>query len=77
MNLSLNGKICVTATALAVASLGITALVIGFKSSASAEASAMALARTSAREVAGALQTRIGTNLASVTALAAAMRSTR
>ena len=61
MQLSLNSKICVAATALVVLSLGITAAVIGFKSSASAEAAAMALARTSAREVAGALQTRIGT----------------
>jgi methyl-accepting chemotaxis protein len=77
MNLSLTSKICVAATALVVASLGITAAVIGFKSSATAEASAMALARTSAREVAGALQTRIGTNLATVIGLAAAMRSTK
>jgi methyl-accepting chemotaxis protein len=75
--LSLNSKICVAATLLVVASLGITALVIGVKSSASAEASAMALARTSAREVAGALQTRIGANLASVIGLAGAMRSTK
>jgi len=75
--LSLNSKICVAATALVVASLGITALVIGVKSSASAEAAAMALARTSAREVAGALQTRIGTNLATVIGLAGAMRATR
>jgi methyl-accepting chemotaxis protein len=77
MRLSLNGKICVAATALVVASLGVTALVIGVKSSASAEAGAMALARTSAREVAGALQTRIGTNLASVVSLGAAMRATK
>ena len=63
MQLSLNSKICVAATALAVLSLGVTAAVIGYKSSASAEAAALELARTSAREVAGALQARIASNL--------------
>ncbi|MGK5019282.1 methyl-accepting chemotaxis protein [Janthinobacterium lividum] len=77
MQLSLNSKICVAATALAVLSLGITAAVIGYKSSASAEAAALALARTSAREVAAALQARIGSNLASVSSLAGAMRGTK
>ena len=56
MQLSLNSKICVAATALAVLSLGITAAVIGFKSSANAEAASMNLARTAAREVASTLQ---------------------
>ncbi|WP_215408685.1 methyl-accepting chemotaxis protein [Janthinobacterium sp. JC611] len=77
MQLSLNSKICVAATALAVLSLGVTAAVIGYKSSASAEAAALDLARTSAREVAGALQARIASNLASVSGLAGAMRGTR
>jgi len=77
MNLSLNSKICLSATALVVLSLGLTAAVIGYKSSASAEAAAMNLARTSAREVAGALQNRIGINLAAVTSLGAIMRSTK
>ena len=77
MQLSLNSKICVAATALAVLSLGVTAAVIGYKSSASAEAAALELARTSAREVAGALQARIASNLASVSSLAGAMRGTR
>ncbi|MEG1323744.1 MAG: methyl-accepting chemotaxis protein, partial [Janthinobacterium sp.] len=49
----------------------------GYKSSASAEAAALDLARTSAREVAGALQARIASNLASVSSLAGAMRGTR
>ncbi|HEX8406105.1 MAG TPA: hypothetical protein VF670_15890, partial [Duganella sp.] len=49
--LSLNGKICAAATALVVLSLAVTATVIGIRSSASAEAAAMELARTSAREV--------------------------
>ncbi|UUZ56984.1 hypothetical protein LP419_19965 [Massilia sp. H-1] len=52
LQLSLNAKICIAATLLAVLSLGMTALVIGYKSSASAEAASMQLARTSAREVA-------------------------
>ncbi|MCC7600919.1 HAMP domain-containing protein [Janthinobacterium sp. FW305-129] len=77
MQLSLNSKICVAATALAVLSLGVTAAVIGYKSSASAEAAALELARTSAREVAGALQARIASNLSSVSSLAGAMRGTK
>ena len=77
MNLSLNGKICAAATALVVASLAITATVTGIRSSASAEAAAMDLARTSSREVSGVLQARIGTNLAAIVNLAGAMRGTR
>ena len=77
MNLSLNGKICAAATALVVASLAITATVTGIRSSASAEAAAMDLARTSSREVSGVLQARIATNLAAIVNLAGAMRSTR
>ncbi len=76
-SLSLNGKICAAATALVVLSLAVTATVTGIRSSSSAEAAAMNLARTSAREVAGALQTRIVSNLASVINLSAAMRQTR
>ncbi|WP_373990721.1 methyl-accepting chemotaxis protein [Duganella sp. BuS-21] len=77
ISLSLNGKICAAATALVVLSLALTAAVTGFRSSASAEAAAMQLARTSAREVSGALQARIVTNLSAVINLSAAMRSTR
>ena len=77
MQLSLNSKICVAATALAVLSLGITAAVIGFKSSANAEAASMNLARTASREVASTLQARISSNLSSITSLAGAMRGTR
>ncbi|NRR31743.1 HAMP domain-containing protein [Oxalobacteraceae bacterium] len=75
--LSLNSKICAAATALVVLSLGVTATVIGIRSSASAEAAAMDLARTSAREVAGTLQSRITGNLAAVINLAGAMRATK
>nr|WP_315475958.1 methyl-accepting chemotaxis protein [uncultured Undibacterium sp.] len=76
-SLSLNGKICAAATALVVLSLALTATVIGVRSSASAEAAAMNLARTSAREVAVSLQARIASNLSAVVNLAGAMRGTR
>jgi len=76
-SLSLNGKICAAATALVVLSLAVTATVIGVRSSSSAEAAAMNLARTSAREVAGALQSRIIGNLSAVINLSGAMRQTR
>ena len=74
---SLNTKICVTATALVLLSLAITASVIGIKSSRTAEESTLNLVRTSAREAAGALQTRIRSNLSHVQALASAMQSTK
>jgi methyl-accepting chemotaxis protein len=77
ISLSLNSKICAAATALVVLSLAVTATVIGVRSSTSAEAAAMNLARTSAREVAGALQARIASNLSAVVNLAGAMRGTR
>jgi methyl-accepting chemotaxis protein len=75
--LSLNVKICAAATALVVASLAITATVIGVKSSATAEEATLDLARTSAREAASALETRIRANLYSVMALAGAMSYTK
>ena len=75
--LSLNAKIGLAATALVVLSLAITSMVIGFKSGAAAESASMELARTSAREAAGVLQTRLRANLANVTALAGAMAATK
>ncbi|HEX8615182.1 MAG TPA: methyl-accepting chemotaxis protein [Telluria sp.] len=75
--LSLNSKICIAATTLVALSLAVTAVVIGVKSSASAEAAAMELARTSSREVVGALQSRLSSNLVSVISLGSAMRSTK
>ena len=75
-SLSLTAKICATATALVVLSLGITSAFIGVKSSRSAEQAAMELARTSAREAAAAMQSRIGANLAIPATMAATMRST-
>ena len=77
LQLSLNAKICMAATALLVLSLGVTAAVIGVKSSASAESAAMQLSRTTAREAAGAVQARIGANLATVISVGDMMRSTK
>jgi methyl-accepting chemotaxis protein len=77
MQLSLNSRICVAATALAILSLGVTAAVIGYKSTVSAEAAALELVRTSTREVSGVLQARIAAYLSSVTSLAGAMRGTK
>ncbi|BDT68196.1 hypothetical protein os1_23780 [Comamonadaceae bacterium OS-1] len=76
-HMSLNTKICAAASLLVLLSLGITSAAIGIKSSASAEAATMLLARTSAREAAGTLQTRIAANMATVANLAASMRATR
>lgn len=77
VQLSLNTKICVAASALALVSLGIMATVIGLKSSATAKDATMSLARTSAREAAGVLQSRISANLSTVVALSGSMRSTK
>jgi methyl-accepting chemotaxis protein len=74
---SLNAKICAAATGLVIASLAITATVTGIKSSATAEASTMDLARTSAREASGVVQSRIRSNLYSVMSLAGSMASTK
>jgi methyl-accepting chemotaxis protein len=77
LSLSLNARICLTATALVVLSLAATATVIGVRGSRSAEDASMELARTAAREAAGAVQARLGANLSAVAGLAATMRSTR
>ena len=77
LRLSLNAKICVAATVLVVLSLAVTATVIGIKSSASAESAAIELTRTTAREVAGILKSRISVNLAAVMGMSETMRSTK
>jgi len=77
LSLSLNARICITATALVLMSLAVTAAVIGVKSSAAAEDSAMRQARTSVREAANALESRLGANLAVIDNLAGAMAATR
>ena len=75
--LSLNAKICVAATILVVLSLAVTATVTGIKSSRTAEANAMNLARTSAASAASALQSRIGSSLSTIIQLGATQRATR
>jgi methyl-accepting chemotaxis protein len=74
--LSLNARICATATALVVLSLGITSSVIGVKGSEASEEAAMRLARTAARETAAALEGRIGANLNAVATVSGAVRAT-
>ncbi|WP_413671699.1 methyl-accepting chemotaxis protein [Massilia cellulosiltytica] len=75
--LSLNARICATATALVVLSLGVTATFIGIKSSGEAEAAAMRQAQTSVREAAHAVESRLADNLGSLNNLAGAMASSR
>jgi methyl-accepting chemotaxis protein len=74
--LSLNARICATATVLVLLSLGITSTVIGVKGSKASEEAAMRLARTAARETAAALEGRIGANLNAVATISGAMRAT-
>jgi methyl-accepting chemotaxis protein len=76
-SLSLSARICLTASALVVLSLGVTSAVTGIRSSATAEDASMRLARTAAREAANAVQGRIASNLSAVSGLASAMRATR
>ena len=76
-SLSLNARICATATALVILSLACTATVIGTNSSRAAEEAAMRQARTSAREASYALESRIGASMAAVGNLAGAMAGSR
>ncbi|MFD0876660.1 methyl-accepting chemotaxis protein [Massilia pinisoli] len=76
-SLSLNAKICLTATVLVIFSLAATSTVTGIRSSGSAEESSMKLARTTAREAAAAVQARLGAHLTTVLGVARAMRTTR
>jgi methyl-accepting chemotaxis protein len=75
--LSLNTKICASATALVILSLAATATVIGIRSSGASEAASMALARTAAREAGAAVKGRIVANLGAVVNLAGSMRATQ
>jgi methyl-accepting chemotaxis protein len=76
-SLSLNARICATATALVILSLASFAAVIGVTSSRAAEDAAMHQARTSAHEAAYALESRLGASLAAVGNLADAMAASR
>lgn len=75
--LSLTMKICLMATTLALASLAVTATVIGVRSSATAEQAMMDLAQTTARQAAAALESRVRANLSAAVALGSAMNTTR
>jgi methyl-accepting chemotaxis protein len=76
-SLSLTTKICATATMLVVLSLAATSAVIAVRSSDNAEDASMHLARTSAREAAGAVQAQLGAKLGAVANLAGAMAALR
>jgi methyl-accepting chemotaxis protein len=76
-SLSLTTKICATATMLVVLSLAVTSAVIAVRSSDNAEDASMHLARTSAREAAGAVQAQLGAKLGAVANLAGAMAALR
>lgn len=70
-------KIGLVATALAVASLAITATVIGIRSSTTAEQAMMDLAQSTAQQAAAALEARLSYNLSAAASLASAMVTTR
>jgi len=74
---SLQTRISLATLLLVVASLAITATVIGLQSSREAERATMALANTAAREAARTLQAQLQSSLASVSGLAAALSVTR
>ncbi len=76
-HLSLNSKICAAATVFVALSLTITAIVIGIKSSTSAELAAMNIARTQSKAVAGEMQARLSLNLNSMASIANTMRSSK
>jgi methyl-accepting chemotaxis protein len=75
--LSLTMKIGLVATTLAVASLAITAAVIGIRSSTTAEQAMMDLAQSTAQQAAAALEARLSYNLSAAASLASAMVTTR
>ncbi|SFD37334.1 methyl-accepting chemotaxis protein [Massilia yuzhufengensis] len=75
--LSLTAKVCITATALVVLSLGATSTFIGIESSTTSQEAAMVQARTAAREASAALQGRLGAGMARVQAMSVAMAAGR
>ncbi|QOY96819.1 HAMP domain-containing protein [Massilia sp. UMI-21] len=76
-SLSLSAKICITATLLVVASLGVTSSFIAVKNSRSAEEAAMRQARTLTLEASALLKGRIASNLATLESAAAVLSSTQ
>jgi methyl-accepting chemotaxis protein len=76
-SLSLSAKICVTATVLVVASMGVTSAFIAVKNSQSAEEAAMREARTVTLEASALLKSRIAANLATLEGVAHSLAATQ
>ena len=76
-SLSLSAKICVTATLLVVASLGVTSSFIAVKNSQSAEEAAMRQARTLTLQASALLKSRVVANLATLESAASVLASTQ
>ncbi|CAN7177008.1 methyl-accepting chemotaxis protein [Massilia sp. LjRoot122] len=76
-SLSLSAKICVTATILVVASMGVTSAFIAVKNSESAEAAAMREARTLTEEASALLKGRIAANLSTLESVATTLGATQ
>jgi methyl-accepting chemotaxis protein len=76
-SLSLSAKICITATVLVVASMGVTSAFIAVKNSQSAEEAAMRQARTLTLEASALLKSRIAANLSTLAGVATALESTQ
>ncbi len=76
-SLSLSAKICITATVLVVASMGVTSAFIAVKNSESAEEAAMLQARTVAKEASALLKSRIAANLATLENVATTLGATQ
>ncbi|MGH8853953.1 MAG: methyl-accepting chemotaxis protein [Telluria sp.] len=72
-SLSLTAKVCATATALVVLSLGATSTFIGIESSTASREAAMLQAHTAAREASATLQARLGAGMARIQALSTTM----
>ncbi|MEW6762259.1 MAG: methyl-accepting chemotaxis protein [Pseudomonadota bacterium] len=76
-SLSLTAKICITATMLVVASMGVTSAFIAVKNSASAEEAAMREARALTLEASALLKSRIAANLATLESVASTLGATQ
>jgi len=74
--LSLNTRICLTASTLVILSLAITATVTGIRTRDSAQEASMELARTAALGAAEATKTRIASSLGAVSMVAGTVQST-
>ncbi|VXC42699.1 methyl-accepting chemotaxis protein [Massilia sp. 9I] len=76
-SLSLSAKICVTATVLVIASMGVTSAFIAVKNSESAEEAAMREARTLTLEASALLKSRIAANLSTIQSVASSLAATQ